>query len=351
MIMIQIFLTSKLNNSMLLGYKNTNAKHMIKRTVLTLTTLLASSTAFAAIPPKPEEIKESSNIVVTPSIAYRYDVFRWSICDKYFKNKKRSELIWKNHIIQPGIKIEIEPQTNEVTFLGQTKYGYILKKPSESWDYDWQVYKDTTGNIISEPESKTKSLATGNILDLSGAVGYSINLFNNNLLTFYVGYDYTDYKNKNYGVYQRVNNSNDLLHNFNQIVAKYYFKTQSPWLGLSVNTPITDRFRVVPTIKFYSFNYVGKGYWLLRDDLQQNPSFKDNAKGNGFGLDVDFLYKYSDSLDFKINLETKKFKMKKGKQQTFEAADIRGPAVVTTSKLFALNLISSSTSIGFRYKF
>lgn len=102
-----------------------------------------------------------------------------------------SELVWKNHIIQPSIKIETEPKQNQFTFSGQVKYGYILKNPSKSLDYDWDVYKNNTGNIISEPDSKTKSSVKGNILDLSGAVGYSINLSNNNLFTFYLGYDYT----------------------------------------------------------------------------------------------------------------------------------------------------------------
>ena len=294
---------------------------------------------------------QTTDFVVTPSVAYRYDVFKWSICDKYFENKKRSELVWENHIIQPSIKIETEPKSKQFTFLGQAKYGYILKNQSKSWDYDWQVYKTKTSNIISEPESKTKSTVKGNILDLSGAVGYSVNLFNNNLLTFYVGYEYSDYRNKNYGVLQQVKNTNDLLHDFNKLVAKYYFKTQSPWIGLSVKTPVSDKFSIIPTIKFYSFKYAGKGYWLLRTDLQQNPSFKDTAKGNSFGFDIDLLYKYSDSMDFKINIETKRLKIKKGKQQTFEAADIRGPEVVTTNKLFALSLISSSITGGFRYKF
>ena len=81
----------------------------------------------------------------------------------------------------------------------------------------------------------------------------------------------------------------------------------------ALNTQLNDRLSIIPTIKLYSFKYVGKGYWLLRNDVKHNPSMKHNAKGRGLGFDVDFLYKYSDNLDFKINLETKKLKMKTGK--------------------------------------
>jgi hypothetical protein len=334
---------------MLSGYKNINAKHMIKKAILILTTLLVSSTALAASPAKPVETEQTTNFIVTPSVAYRYDVFKWSIPHSKFTNYKLSELVWKNHIIQPSIKIETEPKPTQFTFLGQVKYGYILKNPSKSLDYDWDVYKNNTGNIISEPDSKTKSSVKGNILDLSGAVGYSINLSNNNLLTFYLGYDYTDYRNKQYGIHQQVNNQNELLYPFNQLISKYNFKTQSPWVGLSVNSSLTDKFLIIPTIKFYSFKYVGKGYWLLRDELRQNPSFKHTAKGAGLGFDVDFSYKYSNNLDFKINLETKKFKIKKGKDKSFFKNEVRED-LSSPRNLIHLSLISSSISAGFRYK-
>jgi hypothetical protein len=301
--------------------------------LLTVTTTLADSYS---------KEEKTTNFIVTPSIAYRYDVFKWSIPHPYF-NGKLSELIWKNHIIQPSIKIEVEPKKNQFTFLGQVKYGYILKSPSKSWDYDWE-YSPTI------PNSKTFSSVRGNILDLSGAIGYSVNIFNNNLLTFYVGYDYSDYRNKDYGCHQLALNQNKLEYPFNKIATKYYFKTQSPWIGLSVNTQLNDRWSIVPTIKLYSFKYVGRGYWLLRDDLKQDPSMKHNAKGAGLGVDVDLLYKYSDNLDFKINLETKKFKMKKGKDQTFfNAKDIGGERVITR-KLYDLSLLSSSISFGINYK-
>ena len=313
-----------------------------KKATLVLTTLLIANTTWADTYSKEEK---TTNFVITPSIAYRYDVFKWSIPHHQF-NKKVSELIWKNYIIQPGIKIETEPEPKQFTFLGQVKCGYILKKPSKSWDYDWDIYQDKTGNIISDPDSKTKSSVKGNIIDLSGAVGYSVNLFNNNLLTFYIGYDYTDYRNKNYGIHQQVNNSNDLLYSPDQLVSKYYFKTYSPWVGVSVNTHLSDKFSIIPTIKFYSFKYIGKGYWIHRGDLKQNPSFKHNSKGKSLSFDLDFLYKYSDSLDFKINLETKRFKMRSGQDKAYLAKDKR----IQTRKLYDLSLISSSISAGFSYK-
>jgi len=318
---------------------------IMKKISLFLGTLLVSNTALADSYSQGEQ---TTNFIVTPSLAYRYDVFKWSIPDDIFPQKKLSELVWKNRIVQPSIKIEIEPKSNQFTFLSQVKYGYILKNSSKSWDYDWYVKQDKTGNVISKPDSTTKSQSTGNILDLSGAVGYSVSLFNNNLLTFYVGYDYSDYRNKNYGLHQLLYREDSV--SSNELVSKYIFKTHTPWIGLSVNSPLSDKFSIIPTIKLYSFKYVGKGYWLGRGDLKQNPSFKHNARGIGLGFDVDFLYKYSDSLDFKINLETKKFKMENGRYQMFYNSHAFGGERDATDKLFNLTLISSSVAVGLKYK-
>jgi hypothetical protein len=69
------------------------------------------------------------------------------------------------------------------------------------------------------------------------------------------------------------------------------------------------------------------------------------------------LYKYSDNLEFKINLETKLFKIKNGRDKTFFSEKAKkswlfniGEKVSDTRKLYDLNLISSSISFGMRYK-
>jgi len=324
---------------------------VIKKATLVLTTLLLANTALASSDPNEEKM---TNFIVTPSVAYRYDVFKYSIPDEVFADRKVSELTWKNYIIQPGIKIEIEPTANGFTFLGQGKYGYILKNKSKSWDKDWKFPK-TKGSKerITKIDSNTVSAVKGNILDLSGAIGYSVNLFSDNLLTFYLGYDYTDYKNNNYGARQLVNNRNDVVFSSDQLFQKYNFKTKAPWIGLSINVPLNDKFLFKPTIKYYSFKNVAKGYWIHRNDFKQNPSLKNTSKGQGIGADVDLLYKYNDNLDFNINLDTKRFKMKKGQDQTFVAANrvTHKPEKVVTRKLWGLSFNSYSISGGIKYKF
>ena len=97
------------------------------------------TTSFADTYSKEEK---TTNFIVTPSIAYRYDVFKWVLDDFYCTGKKASKLLWKNRIVQPSIKIELEPQPKQFTFLGQVKYGHILKNQSKSWDHDWNNKKD-----------------------------------------------------------------------------------------------------------------------------------------------------------------------------------------------------------------
>jgi hypothetical protein len=324
---------------------------VIKKATLVLATLLLANTALADSYSKEEK---TTNFIITPSIAYRYDTFKYSIPDEVFLEKKVSELTWKNYIVQPGIKIEIEPQPNGFTFLGQGKYGYILKDMSKSWDKDWKFTKiKGSKERGSKIYSNSMSAVKGNILDLSGAIGYSINLFSDNLLTFYLGYDYSNYKNNNYGARQLVNNRNDQVFSSDQLFQKYNFNTKAPWVGLSINLPLNDKFLVKPTIKYYSFKYIGKGYWIHRNDFKQNPSLKHTAKGQGLGADVDLVYKYTDNLDFNINLETKRFRMKKGHDQTFVAANrvTRKPERVVTRKLWGLSFNSYSISGGIKYKF
>jgi len=323
---------------------------VIKKATLVLTTLLLANTALASSDPNEEKM---TNFIVTPSVAYRYDVFKWSIPHPDV-DKKGSELTWKNYIVQPSIKIETEPKPNSFTFLGQGKYGYILKDMSKSWDKDWKFPKRKGSKERRYAiDSNKVSAVKGNILDLSGAIGYSANLFSDNLLTFYLGYDYTDYKNSQYGSTMLIGNRNDIILSSDQLVTRYNFKTKAPWVGLSFNIPLNDKFLVKPTIKYYSFKYIGKGYWLFRDDFKQNPSFKDTARGQGLGAAADLVYKYSDNLDFNINLETKIFKMKKGNQQTFVAANrvTHKPEWVDNSKLISLTLKSYSISGGIKYKF
>lgn len=324
---------------------------VIKKATLVLITLLIANTALAESYSKEEK---TTNFIVTPSVAYRYDVFKWAIPDEVFADRKISELTWKNYVVQPGIRIETEPEANGFTFLGQGKYGYILKNKSKSWDKDWKFPKiKGSKEIKSKIYSNTVSAVKGNILDLSGAIGYSVNLFSDNLLTFYLGYDYTNYRNNDYGVQQLVNNRNDVVFSSDHLISRYNFNTKAPWVGLSVNVPINDKFLVKPTIKYYSFKYVGKGYWINRSDLKQNPSFKHTAKGQGFGADVDFIYKYSDNLNFNINLENKSFKMKKGRDQYFIKANkgLARPEKVVSRKLWGLSFNSYSITGGIKYKF
>ena len=118
---------------------------VIKKPALVIATLLLTNTALATSDPNEEKI---TNFIVTPSVAYRYDVFKYSIPDSIFVDKKLSELTWKNYIVQPGIKIEIEPTAYGFTFLGQGKYGYILKNKSKSWDKDWELHKPKRSNKI-----------------------------------------------------------------------------------------------------------------------------------------------------------------------------------------------------------
>ena len=139
----------------------------------------------------------STTISATPFTGYRYDIFQWSTpMGSCSTDPKLSELTWKNHIFETGVKVETKPEDKNFNFLGQLKYGIILNQ-SNRQDSDW----DNLGEF-----SKVMSSVKGNVFDLSGAIGVSRQV-SSVLATYYFGMDYTNYQIKDYGLNYKVNRS------------------------------------------------------------------------------------------------------------------------------------------------
>ena len=146
--------------------------------------LIIISLTFPLISKAVDVLETKEGIILTPFTGYRYDIFQWSIpAGKTSNLRKLSELTWRNYISETGVKIETKPENNQFNFQGQLKYGYILKK-SQNQDSDW----DKIGEF-----SRTFSTVKGNVLDVSGAIGFSRNLANT-IVTYYVGIDHTKYR-------------------------------------------------------------------------------------------------------------------------------------------------------------
>ena len=291
------------------------------------------------------ESSNQSSFAITPFIGYRYDIYQWSIPQgDSTKDKKLSELTWKNHVLESGIKLETEKVDKKLNFLGQFKYGLILDK-STSQDSDW----DDIGEY-----SRSSSKVKGSSIDISGAVGYSqaVSQF---LITYYLGMDYTNYNLKNYGLYNKISRepeTNNIEYDYlgeryskSKLTSKYKFDNYAPWVGVSMYYPINKQLSIAPFVKLYGFYLESEADWVLREDVKHNPSFTDKAYGYGASLDTEILYKHNDNLDFRTNLSVKGFKMTKGKKKAFA---IGGESDIT--KLKALTFISSSISAGIKYK-
>lgn len=293
-----------------------------------------------------EVLDKTPKFIITPFTGYRYDIFQWSIPDGTSStDKKLSELTWKNHLSETGIKVENIPEENQLNFLGQFKYGHILNR-SKNQDSDW--------NNIGE-FSRSFSSVKGNTFDLSGAVGFSQNI-SPILITYYMGIDYSKYRMKNYGLYYSINRFHDqninnidelgLTHPRSQLVASYKFSNYAPWLGASINYSFNEEFSIIPTVKLYLFYLYGQADWVLRNDLKHNPSFTHKALGIGASFDTELLYRYNNKLDFRMNIGIKKFNMTQGREKIFFADNTN-----YSRDLKKLSLFSSCISAGIRYKF
>jgi len=305
--------------------------------------LIITLSTFPLISKAEEVLETKSSIIVTPFTGYRYDLFQWSVpYGGSSTDRTASELTWKNHISETGIKIETRPEENQFNFQGQLKYGYILSN-SKSQDSDW----DERGEY-----ARSFSSVKGNIFDLSGSIGFSQKLANS-LVTYYLGMDYTKYLMKDYGLNYKISR----FHNTNitnmlgqtesksKLVAKYNFDNYSPWIGASIDYSVNDKFSIIPTIKLYLFYLSGQANWVLREDLRHSPSFTHKALGIGASFDTELLYQYTNNLAFKAIVGIKKFDMKKGTDKTFFADGTNA-----SRDLKKLSLFSSSISAGIKYK-
>ena len=295
---------------------------------------------------KADEILETKRgIIVTPFTGYRYDIYQWSTpYGSSSTDRTLSELTWKNHISETGLKIETKPEENQFNFQGQFKYGRILSN-SKNQDSDW----DELGEF-----ARSFSSVKGNILDLSGSMGFSRKL-TNSLVTYYLGMDYTKYLMKDYGLnykmYRLYNtdiiipNASGQIESKSKLVSKYNFNHYAPWIGASIDYSFNDKFSIIPTIKLYLFYLSGQADWVLRENLRHDPSFTHKALGIGGSFDTELLYQYTNNLAFKANVGIKKFDMKKGTHKTFFANGTNA-----SRDLKKLSLFSSSISAGIKYK-
>ena len=305
--------------------------------------LIITLSIFPLISNAEEVLETKYGIIVTPFTGYRYDIYQWSTpYGSSSTDRTLSELTWKNHISETGLKIETKPEENQFNFQGQLKYGHILSN-SKNQDSDW----DELGEF-----ARSFSSVKGSILDLSGSIGFSQKLANS-LVTYYLGLDYTKYLMKDYGLNYKIHrfyntNITNMLGQTeprSKLVAKYNFNHYAPWIGASIDYSVNDKLSIIPTIKLYFFYLSGRANWILREDLAHSPSFTDKALGIGASFDTELLYQYSNNLAFKANVGIKKFDMKQGVRKTFIAN-----GDTHSSELKKLSLFSSSVSAGIKYK-
>lgn len=322
---------------------NLNNMNIMKLRTFIRYFLIITLSTFPLISKAEEGLESKYGIIVTPFTGYRYDIYQWSIpYGTSSTNQTASELTWKNHISETGLKIETKPEENQFNFQGQFKYGHLLSN-SKNQDSDW----DNIGEY-----SRTFSSVKGNIFDLSGSIGFSQKL-SNSLVTYYLGMDYTKYLMKDYGLNFKINrfpntNISNILgqaYPKSRLVTKYKFDNYAPWIGASIDYSVNDKLSIVPTVKLYLFYLSGRANWVLRTDLGHNPSFTHKALGIGASFDTEILYQYSKNLALKASVGIKNLDMQQGRKKTFFVDGTN-----SSSDLKKLSLLSSSVSAGIRYK-
>lgn len=298
----------------------------------------------AALDKPGKEQKKSYSI--SPIIGVRYDVLQWSFPGVTVP--KLSELTWKNKIEEYGIELLVEPEDNNLSFLGSVKYGRILDNYSTNQDSDWDKYGEF---------SKTFSKVKGNVFDLSAAAGVvdkDISKFPFASTAYYYGFDYNYNNNEDFGLNYKINRENNSLKlktlgqtmSNAQLVSTYKYQMFAPWFGMKLNYKLSNKLEFSPFVKIYWFYYDAEADWKFSDYFRKDPSFRHKAIGVGASLDAELLYRIYDYLDIHAKCGIKKMSMSRGSNiQYWANGQIAG------SELKDLTILTKTINIGLRYNF
>lgn len=246
-----------------------------------------------------------------------------------------SELEWKN---MKSYYSKITLKGDEGRFALKLSFGYGKSFDGKVRDSDY-FYSDRQGEF-----SRSSSDTTGSeSYDYLAALGYKYDILEKYLFLFFLGYEQNVQKLK-------ITNGNIEIPQGFGTISGLDSRYETKWRGVFVG----GDFQFRPTVNseflmgyyYHWLNYEGKGYWNLRSDFAQSPSFKHTGNGNGYTLNFDYNYYFSDNWGLNLKGEYKDFKIKDGDDLTYFSDGSSSVTKLNEVKWDSYNIVA-----GVSYKF
>jgi hypothetical protein len=264
---------------------------------LCLVSVQAGQTAALLTSPAPETSWQTTMRVLS---GYEQAELNWSIPNGNQSPNILSELTWDDlEIWENQIQIEFaQPTSWHIRIAGS--YGAILDGRNQDSDY---LYSNRNGEF-----SRSYADVDGNTISASALIGYQFPYFGNRLtLTPSLGYQFDRQKMEESNGYQAVDLEYGYVGPFPGLDSSYQADWHTGILDLDSTFTLTDKLTLLAGTSFAMGDYCGEAVWNLRDDFQQDPSFRQEATAYRatarlglryqvtpcFAIDGVAMYKYS----------------------------------------------------------
>lgn len=226
-----------------------------------------------------------------------------------------SELKWKNlHSYHMETRGYVNWAQNFVAE-GILGYSWIFKGKNEDWDYA----RDNRTVPFSISNNNSDS---GNMFDLSGALGYRIKFLpeSSSLLwnevfgvTLWGGYSYHEQNLEMTDGFQTLPATGPLA----GLDSRYASDWKGPWLGIEVSATQKKLYGFA-RLEYHWAEYYAEANWNLRSDFQHPKSFEHEGDDvRGIVIRTGTEWAVNDDWTLNLNLDISDWKMKNGIDRIF----------------------------------
>lgn len=281
----------------------------MKKAAFLFTTLIVSTQAYDTYSQEVENPKAKYYIELSTGL--REDNLKWNIAGPAviggvtYNPNILSELEWKNLKTWYN-KIDLKGDQGRFALKLSFGYGQTFEGDVQDSDY---LYSGRGGEF-SRSKSDPKN---SEMFDYLAALGYKYNITESSLFIFFVGYEWNQQKLKMKNGVQEIPASGS----FNGLDSKYETLWQGALIGGDLDLALTPSQRLLLSYSYHFLDYEGKGYWNLRTDFQQDPSFKHEADGGGHKVNLEYTYFLNRHLGLNLKGEYRYYKVENGKDHTY----------------------------------
>lgn len=223
-------------------------------------------------------------------------------------------------------------------------YGWILSGDNQDSDY-------LENDRANEFSRSNNDAGDGNVTSFEAAIGWE---FSPDLLGKYTHFGITPlvgYQRETQDLTMKDGNQTVTspqvglpLGPFPGLDSRYETVWDGPFAGFKVAAEWPEHC-VALRVKYISADYEGEGYWNLRANLAQNPSFLHKADGDGIDLSANYNWRFYDGFELFLDAAYQSWSAEDGVDITFASS---GAELVTG--LNEVNWKSQSYMVGLAYR-